>query len=374
MKKSVYTLFVLLLCGVQSLLAADAGYIKYQLKTQGDFPTTNSAFRGVFYADKANTYKSGVNCKDDTTQQRWTMKKNDCYIKVESTVPFAEGDTISIVATPKSTSSTDNGVTIRLTNETNADTVAVLSTDRTYNRQTLKHIILSNSKLIGEKCFYVSLTDKTSSSKKLHWYESITVTSPFPQDSTVKISENMEYATYSNPTYSVDFTDSGAKAYIIKKGDDDNSITFSEVTRVPANTGVLLMGTKGGTVTIKATNEEEDDVTDNLLVADDGTKTASTGAYLLSYKDSKAAFYKSNTGRSLTAGKAHLEFPSGTNTASLAFYLDMLQPTGISGVQADSDAEATDDADGVIYNLSGQKVDGSYKGIVIKNGKKYLQK
>ena len=26
------------------------------------------------------------------------------------------------------------------------------------------------------------------------------------------------------------------------------------------------------------------------------------------------------------------------------------------------------------YNLSGQKVDSSYKGIVIKNGKKYVQK
>ena len=30
--------------------------------------------------------------------------------------------------------------------------------------------------------------------------------------------------------------------------------------------------------------------------------------------------------------------------------------------------------DGAIYNLSGQRVDDSYKGIVIKNGKKYYQK
>ncbi len=29
-------------------------------------------------------------------------------------------------------------------------------------------------------------------------------------------------------------------------------------------------------------------------------------------------------------------------------------------------------ADGAIYNLAGQKVDNSYKGIVIKNGKKYI--
>ena len=31
-------------------------------------------------------------------------------------------------------------------------------------------------------------------------------------------------------------------------------------------------------------------------------------------------------------------------------------------------------ANGAIYNLAGQKVDASYKGIVIMNGKKYLQK
>ena len=44
------------------------------------------------------------------------------------------------------------------------------------------------------------------------------------------------------------------------------------------------------------------------------------------------------------------------------------EATGINGVNA----EAT--ADGAIYNLVGQKVSAAYKGIVIKNGKKYLMK
>ena len=30
--------------------------------------------------------------------------------------------------------------------------------------------------------------------------------------------------------------------------------------------------------------------------------------------------------------------------------------------------------DGAIYNLAGQKVNASYKGVVIQNGKKFLQK
>lgn len=44
------------------------------------------------------------------------------------------------------------------------------------------------------------------------------------------------------------------------------------------------------------------------------------------------------------------------------------EATGINGVNAEAAA------DGAIYNLAGQKVSAAYKGIVIKNGKKYLKK
>lgn len=44
------------------------------------------------------------------------------------------------------------------------------------------------------------------------------------------------------------------------------------------------------------------------------------------------------------------------------------EATGINGVNAEAAV------DGAIYNLAGQKVSAAYKGIVIKNGKKYLMK
>lgn len=44
------------------------------------------------------------------------------------------------------------------------------------------------------------------------------------------------------------------------------------------------------------------------------------------------------------------------------------EATGVNGVNAEAAA------DGAIYNLAGQKVSAAYKGIVIKNGKKYLMK
>lgn len=43
--------------------------------------------------------------------------------------------------------------------------------------------------------------------------------------------------------------------------------------------------------------------------------------------------------------------------------------TGISNISA---AEASKQAE--VYNLSGQRVDASYKGIVVRNGRKYLRK
>ena len=173
MKKTLYTLFMLLLCGVQTLMAADEVTVKYQLTTRGDFPTENSAVGGTFFADDANTYKSSVNCSDDTDSvpKRWTMKKSGAYIKVQCNETFAEGDLISIVATTRSTST--NGVSLRLTSDYTDDVVAVIKANGKQTKQTLKYEIDAGSKLIGKDYFYVFLTDAS----RQHWYESITVTS-----------------------------------------------------------------------------------------------------------------------------------------------------------------------------------------------------
>jgi hypothetical protein len=44
------------------------------------------------------------------------------------------------------------------------------------------------------------------------------------------------------------------------------------------------------------------------------------------------------------------------------------EPTGINTIKTDADVNAP------VYNLAGQKVDKSYKGVVIMNGKKMIQK
>ena len=61
-----------------------------------------------------------------------------------------------------------------------------------------------------------------------------------------------------------------------------------------------------------------------------------------------------------------LYVPSGTY---IVFKVDYSSTDGIQTVQGDRIAD-----DNAMYNLRGQKVDASYKGVVIKSGKKYLIK
>ena len=68
------------------------------------------------------------------------------------------------------------------------------------------------------------------------------------------------------------------------------------------------------------------------------------------------------------AHKAYLCVKPGVAGAKTCYRFDG-QTTAIDGTRADKPTTA----DGAVYNLAGQRVDRSYKGVVIKNGKKYIQ-
>ena len=63
-----------------------------------------------------------------------------------------------------------------------------------------------------------------------------------------------------------------------------------------------------------------------------------------------------------------LHSPTDTNNSKVFLFVEG-STTGISDIRTDKNNN-----DGRIYNLAGQVVDESYKGIVIKNGRKYLAK
>ena len=61
----------------------------------------------------------------------------------------------------------------------------------------------------------------------------------------------------------------------------------------------------------------------------------------------------------------------GTTVVKKVEVYEVLGSSARGGTTA-IDAVKAADADGIIYNLAGQKVDASYKGIVIQNGKKRI--
>ena len=74
----------------------------------------------------------------------------------------------------------------------------------------------------------------------------------------------------------------------------------------------------------------------------------------------------------LTQDAATLQLGRNGNTGACITKLTVVRggtPTGISNLEASASAKSS-----TLYNLAGQQVSESYKGIVVKNGKKYLNK
>lgn len=115
---------------------------------------------------------------------------------------------------------------------------------------------------------------------------------------------------------------------------------------------------------------------ENLLMGSDEAKTfddAGYKYYILGQSGEDVGFYWQNgTGGACVnnaAHKAFLRVPASSGAKFLSFTFGE-ETTGINGITA-SDAEQNGTA---LYNLAGQRVAKGYKGLVIKNGKKYLVK
>lgn len=68
--------------------------------------------------------------------------------------------------------------------------------------------------------------------------------------------------------------------------------------------------------------------------------------------------------------KGQLQFTRSVNNVVIGYSAPYDETNGIKSITVDSE----DDADAPIYNLSGQLVGKDYKGVVVKNGKKYFAK
>ena len=187
------------------------------------------------------------------------------------------------------------------------------------------------------------------------------------------------YATFYAP-FAVEL--SGAKAYTMTLNSDKASATLHEVTLVgenknilPANSPVVIIATSN-TYTVKPVVYTADAVTGTLPLTGVSLATSWNTDHendLVLGKNSagEIGFYKWSTGNTLKNNRAYISSTDLANapvSAAKGITIDFGTATGINAATLQPAK-----TDGKIYNLQGQEVTRSYKGVVIKNGRKVLQ-
>lgn len=184
-----------------------------------------------------------------------------------------------------------------------------------------------------------------------------------PETETLKTSAR-GYATYS-ADYAVNYSELGLTAYTLTVDETNKTVTAKEFTGVvPAGGAVLVKGTANTAYTLTPATTEGDATFATDLQT--GATTANGTQYGFTTKFGTPAFAQVASGQAIPAKKGYIVL----NGASAAKYSICFgdEATGIQTIEAASAANAA------MYNLAGQRVDKAYKGIVIVNGKKYLNK
>ena len=158
--------------------------------------------------------------------------------------------------------------------------------------------------------------------------------------------------------YPLNLSANGLTAYVISS-QVNGYVKLTEVTSVPASTGLLLQGDQG-IYTLPIVNGNPTAPASNLLTAvTNATGTAATaGSYVLANKASGVGFYSIQQGVVIPAGKAYLTLPANSREVIM-----IGEATGISEMLMNEENKA-------VYNLNGQRIAVPRKGIYIINGKK----
>ncbi len=215
------------------------------------------------------------------------------------------------------------------------------------------------------------------------YIHSITVYTQRPESVSASIS-SVGYATFSS-TYALDFTAvDNAEAYIVT-GKDDNNVVLQKIDgKVAAGTGLVLKSKNGAAadVTIPTTTDEgiyyntTSDIKNYLFAVNDDYnlgKSNNGTNYVLSVQDNDVVVFKpiSSVSAPVEAGHAALWIPAsqGSNNAKALTMAFSNETTAINAINT-----VEPKADGVFYNLQGQRVSEPKQGIYVVDGKKVLVK
>ena len=248
------------------------------------------------------------------------------------------------------------------------DTNGYLVTNDTYTKRYLS--IYNNQNFRGytntENGVFVPKFYKYIAASEVYGNWRTTATVP------VTISD-AKYATFASD-YDLDFSETDVKAYKAKV--DKNKVVLTQVDYVPANTGVILYCATAKDYDVPVISNAAA-VSDNEMVGVTVETTVkwnpSTNVY--NYILQHGVFKKAaEEGAKLRANRAYLSTAynvtaPGSKPLTIVFNDDE-QGEETDGIKAVS----TTVENGVRYNLAGQRVGNDYKGIVVVNGKKMLNK
>ena len=162
-------------------------------------------------------------------------------------------------------------------------------------------------------------------------------------------------------SYALDFSSvDGLTAYTATC--DGTTVTLTEVTNVPAGTGVVLQGTEGDyNIPVIASSDTDKG---DLQGSASESKISNGTQYILTMNGVNAQFAPATAESTIPAGKAYLVVSGGKSRLNVVI---AGETTGIKAIEAQEAQEG-------IYNLQGQRVAKAQKGLYIVNGKKAIVK
>lgn len=209
----------------------------------------------------------------------------------------------------------------------------------------------------GKEAFYVTISAACRATAVKVYYEDA--------DGAVVTITDAGWASFSC-TKALDFTGTGVTAYIAKEK-DASSVMLTEITKVPANTGIVVNASEG-TYAVPVLTDAADATTGNLLQPWLTAGTPTAGTYYTLAVNAGNPIFKKSSGGTLAAGKAYLDL-FGASAPVLNINFGDGNTTSVSDVRS-----KMEEGRGEFYNLNGQRVAQPTKGLYIVNGKKVIIK
>ena len=195
-----------------------------------------------------------------------------------------------------------------------------------------------------------------------------------PETVAVTISEST-YATFYYETQAFEIPEGVTASAVVREGSSLTEIPVEGI--IPAGCPVLLHGEAGEYAFTVTTEEGVMPTANSLIGSEEGGTYNEEGYkyYVLSYKNKNKLpeevgfYFLSGSKGAYAKVKAHQAYMRVTTTQANEAGYSLFETTGISTVET-----AATESDAPMYNLAGQRVNGSYRGVVIQNGVKKVNK